>query len=99
MTKKKRKILLASLMTAFVIVSGGLLWKQTEAKAETFSQRTGFYVENGASVRLKSEHKNFGIRFKAKVGEKVDGAVYNMLIAPIELVNVYENDFSEGKGV
>ena len=98
MTKKKRKILLASLMTAFVIVSGGLLWKQTEAKAETFSQRTGFYVENGASVRLKSEHKNFGIRFKAKVGEKVDGAVYNMLIAPIELVNVYENDFSEGKG-
>ena len=94
--KTVKKVLLTSLVSAFMVASvGGVVFSQ-QAFAET--QKSGFYVEDGAAVRLRTEHENFGIKFSAQVGEAVEGATYNILIAPVQLVEVYEKDKNADKG-
>ena len=94
--KKIKKILLACLVSGFLATTiGGVVGYTFHASAE--NPKTGFYVEDGAAVRLKSEHEKFGIKFSAQVGERVEGATYNMLIAPVELLELYENDTNENK--
>lgn len=94
--KKIKKSLLASLVSVFMLASVGGVVVGQQASAET--QKSGFYVEDGAAVRLRAEHENFGIKFSAQVGEAVEGATYNILIAPIQLVDLYENDTNPAKG-
>ena len=94
---KRIKRILLTVATALCITAGvsGIAISQNVASAQT--EKTGFYVEDGAAVRLKSEHEKFGIRFSANVGEKVEGATYNMLIVPAQLVDLYEADTAENK--
>ena len=95
--KKTKKIILTCLTSLFLTASaGGVLNYAFHATAQT--QKTGFYVEDGAAVRLKSEHDKFGIKFSAQVGDVEEGAVYNILIAPVQLVNMYESDSNPDKG-
>ena len=94
--KRIQRILL-TVATALCLTAGvsGIAISQNVASAQT--EKAGFYVEDGAAVRLKSEHEKFGIRFTANVGEKVEGATYNMLILPVQLVDLYEADTAESK--
>ena len=93
--KTIKKILLTSCATVFLAASiGGIANYSVSVAAES---KSGFYVEDGAAVRLKSEHEKFGIKFSAQVGEKVEGATYNILIAPVELIELYEADTNENK--
>ena len=94
---KRIKRILLTVATALCITAGvsGIAISQNVASAQT--EKTGFYVEDGAAVRLKSEHEKFGIRFAANVGEKVEGVTYNMLIVPAQLVDLYEADTAENK--
>lgn len=94
MIKKIKTPLLTMLgLGCCVTVAGGIQSLKLTASAES----NAFKVENGASVRLEKEYENFGIRFKANVGEAVDGANYKMLILPEELLSIYEKDTSENK--
>ena len=94
---KRIKRILLTVATALCLTAGvgGIAAYKNVASAQT--TKTGFYVEDGAAVRLKSEHEKFGIRFSANVGERVEGATYNMLIAPVQLVDLYEADTTENK--
>ena len=71
----------------------GAVTYSVQASADTPS----FQVEKGAAVRLKSEYEHFGLRFSATVGEVVEGATYNMLILPAELVDYYNADTAQNK--
>lgn len=94
--KKIKKFLLASMAFACLASTvGGICSYNVQGVAQT--EKTGFFVEDGAAVRLKSEHEKFGIKFSANVGQQVDGATYNMLIVPVELVELYESDTDEKK--
>ena len=81
--------------SAFLLTGVGGL---TLYKANAAEPKAGFYVEDGAAVRLKSEYEKFGIKFSAQVGEKVEGATYNILIAPTQLIDLYEQDTDPNKG-
>ena len=94
--KKTKKILLTSIASVFLAATlGGIVGYNVNAAAE--NAKVGFYVEDGAAVRLQSEHEKFGIKFSAQVGEKVEGATYNILIVPVELVELYEADGDANK--
>ena len=92
---KKTKVALMSLLCAGCLASAGVGVVSYEIKASAATP--GFKVENGAQVRLKEESADFGIRFSAFVGEAVEGATYNMLILPAELVERYNNDTTGNK--
>ena len=95
--KKMKKCLLPFFTFTFLLsgVGGALTYNVT---ADAATNKTGFYVEDGAAVRLKSEYEQFGIKFSAQVGEVVEGATYHILIAPVELVDIYEADTNADKG-
>jgi hypothetical protein len=63
MKKIKRTLLTIAMVLCLTAGIGGIAVYQNVASAQT--QKTGFYVEDGAAVRLKSEHEKFGIRFSA----------------------------------
>ena len=91
---KKTKIALMSLLCAGCVVSAGVGAASVSVQA---SASEVFAVESGAAVRLKNEDEQFGIRFSATVGEVVEGAKYNILILPTQLVDMYNEDASENK--
>lgn len=95
---KLKKGLLTFLMAGFLISSVGGVIAYTPVSAAGTSTKTGFYMEDGAAVRLKEEYENFGIRFSANIGERVEGATYKMLIVPKSLVDIYEDDETADKG-
>ena len=92
---KKTKMAFTSLLCAgcFMAAGAGAVSYAVQASAAT----PAFQVDSGAAVRLKAEDTDFGIRFSATVGEVVTGAKYNMLILPVELVEYYNADTTEGK--
>ena len=92
---KKTKIALMSLLCAGYCIAAGA--GAVSSNVQAIAATPNFQVDNGAAVRLTAEDTDFGIRFSATVGEVVDGAKYNMLILPIELVNYYNADTTEGK--
>ena len=94
MFKKTKMALMSLLCVGCCAAAGaGAVSYGVNASAET----TVFKVDGGAAVRLQAEDSEFGIRFAATVGEVVEGAKYNMLILPVELVDYYNADTTEGK--
>ena len=92
MFKKTKMALMSLLCVGCCMAAGAGALSYTEASAQTV-----FKVDDGAAVRLKMEEEEFGIRFSATVGEVVEGAKYNMLILPVELVEYYNADTTANK--
>ena len=94
---KKTKMTLLALLGVGCCITAGAGVVSHDVHAATDTRNTTFQVVDGASVRLKPEYENFGIRFAATVGTPVEGATYNMLILPKVLVDYYDNDTQTNK--
>ena len=95
MFKQTKKALMTLLCVGCCVTAGAGVVSYTKASAQTVANN--FKVDDGAMVRLMKEDTEFGIRFAATVGEKVEGATYNMLILPVDLVEYYNADETENK--
>lgn len=87
--KISKKLVSFVLMLVAVVTFSFTAVTLTKAKAET-----AFVMDDKAVIRViapESEGKNtYGIGFRAKVTEPVDGAYYNMMIIPENYVEAYE---------
>lgn len=87
--KISKKLVSFVLMLVAVVTFSFTAVTLTKAKAET-----AFVMDDKAVIRViapESEGKNtYGIGFRAKVTEPVDGAYYNMMIIPENYVDAYK---------